>query len=235
MDNRPLVYQGYPPAGSQQAAPLQPLTDFPINLGTEFLIEIQKLNQRIKVALAGYEKDGFLLIKLSPNDLMGTFRSEAVTSSAVIVKFQHRETVYSFQSVILSIVATPCKLMFLSFPKTVEETKVRPDQRRVCALPAMIMVSNDIVDILIVDISKDGCQCVIKISGTRGEMLQKIMHVNSLIDLMVNFPDTKERLRIAGRIRNIGSDAEKISIGMKFENLSPEARMRIEGFIAKMG
>ena len=125
--------------------------------------------------------------------------------------------------------------MFLSFPKTVEEMKVRPDQRRACALPAMIMVSNDIVDIIIVDISKDGCQCVIQISGTRGEMLQKIMHVNAVVDLMVNFPETKERLKIAGRIRNIGSDAEKISIGMQFENLTPEARTRIEGFMAKMG
>ena len=235
MDNKPLIYQGYPPDGTPQAGPLQPLTGFPIGLGTEFLIEIQKLNQRIKVALAGYEKDSFLLIKLSPNDLMGTFRSEAVTKSAVIVKFQHKNTVYSFQSEIQSIVSTPCKLMFLSFPKTVEEMKVRPDQRRSCALPAMIMVSNDIVDIIIVDISKDGCQCVIQISGTRGEMLQKIMHVNSVVDLMVNFPETKERLKIAGRIRNIGSDAEKISIGMQFENLTPEARTRIEGFIAKMG
>ena len=59
--------------------------------------------------------------------------------------------------------------------------------------------------------------------------------MNSVVDLMVNIPETKERLRIAGRIRNIGSDAENISLGMQFENLSPEARTRIEGFIAKMG
>jgi len=235
MDNKPLIYQGYPPAGGEQAGPLQPLTGFPISLGTEMIVEIQNVNQRIKVALAGIEKESFLLIKLSPNDLMGTFRSEAVMRSPVNVKFQHKDKVYSFHTEIQNIVSNPCKLMFLSFPKAVEETLVRPGQRRVCALPAMIMVSNDIVDINIADISKDGCQCVIKISGTRGEMLQKIVHVNSVVDLMVNFPETKERLRIAGRIRNIGSDAENISLGMQFENLSPEARTRIEGFIAKMG
>ncbi|OGP20388.1 MAG: hypothetical protein A2054_06715 [Deltaproteobacteria bacterium GWA2_55_10] len=98
MDNKPLIYQGYPPDGTPQAGPLQPLTGFPIGLGTEFLIEIQKLNQRIKVALAGYEKDSFLLIKLSPNDLMGTFRSEAVTRSAVIVKFSTRTRSTAFRA-----------------------------------------------------------------------------------------------------------------------------------------
>lgn len=211
----------------------EPPDNFPASLGAGLLIEISKLDLRLKSVLVGFEKNSFLLVKLFPDDLVGTFRSESVLKSPIIVKFRHRGAVYGFDTEILNIVSNPCRLMFIGFPKKIEEFKVSPDLRRECVLPAMIMLNNEIIDMVIVDMSRQGCQCVIETSGTKGETLQELMHINTVLELLVHFPETRERLKLAGRVRNIGNDLGKISIGMMFEGLSPETSAKIEGFITK--
>ncbi|MBI5588614.1 MAG: PilZ domain-containing protein [Deltaproteobacteria bacterium] len=206
--------------------------DLPITLGTELIAEIVNLNLRIRSVLAGMDGNRFLLIKLSPNDLMGTFRSEMVTRSPVIVKFQYEDTVYSFNSEVLNIVSNPCKLMFLAYPSKVEEFKVRPDSRHECVLPAMAMLDNEIIEMVVIDISREGCQCVIKASGARGEALNARIHVNTDLDIRAQFPGTEERFRFTGKVRNIGKGADTITIGVMFEKVSPEVKAKIDGFIA---
>lgn len=204
----------------------------PITLGTELIAEIVNLNLRIRSVLAGMDGNRFLLIKLSPNDLMGTFRSEMVTRSPVIVKFQYKDTVYSFDSEVLNIVSNPCKLMFLAYPSKVEEFKVRPDSRHECVLPAMAMLDNEIIEMVVIDISREGCQCVIKAPGARGEALNARIHVNTDLDIRARFPGTEERFRFTGKVRNISKGADTITIGVMFEKVSPDVKAKIDGFIA---
>ena len=201
-------------------------------LGTELIAEVVNLNLRIRSVLAGTDGGRFLLIKLSSQDLMGTFRSETVMKSPVIVKFQHKDTVYSFNSEVLNIISNPCKLMFLAYPMKIEEFKVRPDSRHECALPAMAMLDNEILELVIVDISKDGCQCAIKASGAKGDALSGRIHVNTDLDIRAQFPGTEEKFRFTGKVRNIGKDVDRIKIGVLFEKISPEVRMKIGDFIA---
>ncbi|MBI5826778.1 MAG: PilZ domain-containing protein [Deltaproteobacteria bacterium] len=204
----------------------------PVTLGTELIAEIVNLNLRIRSVLAGMDGGRFLLIKLSPNDLMGTFRSEMVTRSPVIVKFQYKDTVYAFNSEVLNIVSNPCKLMFLAYPAKVEEFKVWPDSRHECVLPAMAMLDNEILEMVIIDISREGCQCFIKAPGARGEALNALIHVNTDLDIRAQFPGTEERFRFTGKVRNISRDVDKIKIGVMFEKISPEVKAKIDGFIA---
>ncbi|GEM_PF-2109658 len=228
MDIKPP--SGNPPARHASGPEPRPPR---LSLGEALIVEIPKLDIRLKSVLVGFEVGGFLLIKLSPNDLMGMFRSETVVRNPVTVKFQVKDAVYSFNTEILNIVSNPSKLMFLSFPQRIEELKIRPELRRQCALSAMIMLNNDIIDMLIVDLSARGCQCSISTSGRNGELLRKLMHVNAAIEILVNFPETSERVKLSGRVRNIGSDGDKLNIGVMFEGLAPEAGARIESFLSR--
>ncbi len=220
------------PGGKLAAGSAGSPVHLPITLGTELIAEIVNLNLRIRSVLAGMDGVRFLLIKLSPNDLMGTFRSEMVTMSPVIVKFQFKDTVYSFNSEVLNIVSNPCKLMFLAYPSKVEEFKVRPDSRHECVLPAMAMLNNEILEMVIVDISREGCQCFIKASGARGEALNALIHVDTDLDIRAQFPGTEERFRFTGKVRSISKDVDRIKIGVMFEKVSPDVKAKIEGFIA---
>ncbi len=199
--------------------------------GTELIIEIMKLNQRIKSVYVGKDDKNFLIVKLSPNDLIGTFKSEVVVKSPVDVKFQYKDAIYGFNTDILNIISNPCKLMFIAFPKKIEEFKIHPNLRHECNLAALAMLNNELIDMVIVDINKEGCQSVIKVpSSKKGEVLCNLISVDTILEVTTQFTGT-DRVRFAGRVRNISKDVDRIKIGMSFEELPPEVRTKIDVFI----
>lgn len=219
-----------PPAPEKPASPAMRL---PIGLGTPVI------NTRIKSALTGMVEGLFCLFRLSDKDLMGTFRSGSVTNSPVVVKFQHKDTVYSFNAEVLSAVSNPCKLMFVSYPSKLEETAVHPPERRECAIPAMAMLDNEIIEMTIVDISRDGCLSAITAPLSKGgdalfRMVQinKMIQINKPVDIRAEFPGTKERLGLRGRIKNMSKGTDKIMMGVMFEDMAPDVRKRLESMVS---
>lgn len=221
---------------SQQTAeqkPAEPAVNLPITLGKELLIEIVNLNQRIRTVFLGMEPGGFMLFKLYQNDLIGTFRSETFTKSPLIIRFQHEDTVYSFNSELLNIISNPCRLLFAAYPKKVEEYTVKPRERHECRLPTMAMIDNDIYEMDIIDIHTDGCLGVIKAAAARHDRLFKSIQVNKIIEIRTGFPGSSDMINLFCKIRNIAKDAASITVGMMFERVAPELRVKIEGFISR--
>lgn len=66
-------------SGQQIKKSVEPSILLPISLGAEIIVDIVNFKTSIKSKLVGMEHDSFLLVKLAPNDLMGTFRSGLVT------------------------------------------------------------------------------------------------------------------------------------------------------------
>ncbi len=108
-----------------------------IPLGSELLAEISKMNLRFKFSLVGMEKGQFIVAKVYPNDLLGTFRSEAIKESNISLSFLQGDTVYEFSSEVLNVVTHPAKMFFMTYPRKIEETKVRRSIRYDCTIPAM--------------------------------------------------------------------------------------------------
>lgn len=202
-----------------------------IKPGVELLVEITNLKLRIKSLLVGMEHGRYLIVRISPQDLMGSFRSEAVLESPMIIRYMVNGTVYGFKTKVLNVVSQPAKLFFVSYPDSVEELDVRHKSRYECVLPASTMFGNDIVDMIIVDISREGCQAMIKVPGHKMEEIHGLIQVNKLIEMRVQFPGAEGKYRVAGIIRNVGKEAEKIILGVMFEEMSPPVKSRLDGFI----
>ncbi len=202
----------------------------PITIGSEMLIEIVNLNLRIKSVLIGIDEGLFILARLSFNDLMGTFRSEAVRESPVNVKYMHKGVVYGFKAEILNMVSSPSKLMFVSYPKAIEEQKGNAASRHECILPAVTMFGNELIEMVIVDISKEGCQCAIKASVPKNESLFGLIQVNKSIDIKAQFPGAADKIALVGKIRNISKDTDKIVVGVMFEEMPQDVKARLEKF-----
>ncbi|MBI5492572.1 MAG: flagellar brake protein [Deltaproteobacteria bacterium] len=208
-----------------------PAAHFPINIGSELLVEIVSLNLRIKSLLVGMDEGRFILVKLSPNDLMGTFRSETVRESAVNVNYMHKGVVYGFKAEILNIVSTPSKLIFISYPKTILEQKVVTTSRHECILPAVTMFGNELVEMVILDISKEGCRCAIK-PPPKDEYLFNLIQVNKKMEIKAQFPGSAEKIALVGTIRNISKDPDKIVVGVMFEKMPEEVKAKLDKFIS---
>lgn len=204
---------------------------FHLNIGSEVLLEIEALKLRIKCALVGFETGQYIIIRLSPKDLIGSFRSEQIKNSQLLVRYLYQGAVFGFRAELLNAIATPARLLVLSYPSKIEEYIMRDRQRYECVLPAGTMIGNEIVDMVIIDISNEGCQSVIKTSPGK-QSLYNHMQVNKVLDVRVQFPGKEGTYRLSGRIRNISKGADRITLGLMFEGLAPAAADRIKEFIS---
>lgn len=204
----------------------------PITAGAELLIEIIDLKLRIKSVLIGMEHEGYIIVKIFPNDLIGTFRSDAVKDSPMVIRYLHKGTVYAFKAKVLTVISAPAKLFIVSYPDGFEEIKVLDTARFECILPASAMVGNDIVDMTVVDVSKEGCLCMIKASGAKNEALSKLLQINKRLELMVQFPGLPGKFDLVGRIRNLSKGTDRIMLGVLFESMSDDARSKLDHLIS---
>lgn len=236
MPDKKPESQNAAPAGAPQAAPQPPAEAppfrLPIAVGSEILVEFVNLNLRIKSVLVGLDHEQFILAKISQNDLIGTFRSEAIRVTPVIVRYLYKGIVYGFNTETINIVSSPEKLLFFAYPKKIDETRPLASDRLECRLPGVTMLGNEIVEMLVVDISKDGCLCVIKAAGAKGEALCKLIQVNKPIEVKMQLPATQEKLAVAGRVRNMSKGADRITVGVMFDEAGGEVKAKIAAFIS---
>ena len=87
----------------------RPLT-LPFVFGTEVLIELAGLKLRIKSSVVGMEKGRYLIVRISDQDLIGSFRSELVKEGPMVLRFLHDNIIYGFSTGILAVVSAPAKL-----------------------------------------------------------------------------------------------------------------------------
>ncbi|MBI5889001.1 MAG: flagellar brake domain-containing protein [Deltaproteobacteria bacterium] len=211
----------------------EPRLHLPIHPGNELLIEIINLKLRIKSLLVGLEHEQYLIIKIAPNDLMGTFRSDAVKESPMILRYLYKGTVYSFKAQLLNILSSPARLFFVSYPEEFEDIRVLENARFDCILPASTLVGNDIIEMTVVDISKEGCLCMIG-AGPKQEALYGLLQVNKQMDIKVQFPGMTGKFGLVGRIRNTSKGTDKIMVGLVFEEMSEDVKTKLEGLLALM-
>jgi len=206
----------------------------PISFGTSLLVEITNLKLRIKSFMVGMERGRYIIVRISEHDLIGNFRSEAVLESPMVIRYLHEGVIYGFKTSVLNVVSQPAKLFFVKYPERVEEFSVRARSRYECVLPASTMFANDIVDMIIVDISREGCQAMIKVPGPKMDDLYGMIQVNKKIEMRVQFPGSDGKYDLTGTIRNIGKETEKIMLGVLFEGFAPATKERLDKFIALM-
>lgn len=204
----------------------------PFVFGTEVLLELAALKLRIKSAIVGMEKGRYLIVRISDQDLIGSFRSELVKESPMALKFLHNNIIYGFSTEIIAVVSDPAKLFFVAYPKKIDTAVQQERARFECVLPATSMLGNDIIDMVIVDISREGCLCRIKVAGAKGEYLYRFLQVDKKVDIIVQFPGSEAKYDLTGRVRNISKDPDRIMLGVMFEGIPDETKARIDGYIS---
>lgn len=204
---------------------------FNLDVGHEVLLEIEALKLRIKCLLVGFETGQYIIIRLSPKDLIGNFRSEHLKSGQLLVRYLYRGAVYGFKADLLNAVSTPAKMLILSYPSKIEEYIMRERTRYECVLPAGTMVGNEIIDMVIIDVSNEGCQAVIQAAPSK-KALYDHMQVNKVLDIRVQFPGKEGTYRLMGRVRSLSKGTDRITLGIMFEGLAPAAAERIREFIS---
>ncbi|CAG0967483.1 Cyclic di-GMP binding protein [Gammaproteobacteria bacterium] len=211
--------------------PLAASIDLPITIGTELLVEFQDFTLRTKSELVGMRHNQYLIIMMQ-HDMTG-IRQDVLKESQLIIRYLYRGSVYGFRTNVMNTIASPERLVFLSYPKKIEEFRVRSSPRYECILPAATSVEGLSADTVVIDISMDGCRCIVKSASLEdAEAFYKTMDINREATLKVQFPGVNESYELTGSIRNISKDADRVAFGMLFGSLKDKAKKRLEDFIS---
>lgn len=211
--------------------PLGSSVDLPITIGTELLVEFQDFTLRTKSELVGMRHNQYLIIVMQQD--MSGIRPEVLKESQIIIRYLYRGSVYGFRTSVLNLMNTPDRLVFLSYPKKIEEFRVRSSPRFECILPAVTSVEDLDGETVVIDISIDGCRCVVKSASLEdADAFYKTMDINREASLKVQFPGAGERYELTGSTMNINKDADRVAFGMLFGPLKTVTKKRLEDFIA---
>ncbi len=138
--------------------------------------------------------------------------------------FQH--AVFRFKARILRIIKDPIPLIFLEFPKTVEEINLRAsDRKKIFIKGTFLDLQNRAPDRscegYILDISESGCL-----------MWGDFVHlVDRDILLTFRVPWTGEQIQAKARVIRCEVTDKGIRSGLKFIEVKPEAEHRLRDFI----
>lgn len=211
--------------------PLAASVDLPITIGTELLVEFQDFSLKTKSELVGMRHNQYLIIVMQ-HDMSG-IRPDVLKESQLIIRYLYRGSVYGFRTNILNLLNSPDRLVFLSYPKKIEEFRVRSSPRFECILPAITSIEGLEADTVVIDISIDGCRCVVKSANLAdADAFYKTMDINREASLQVHFPGTEESYELTGSIRNINKDADRVAFGMLFGPLKTVTKKKLEDFIS---
>lgn len=204
--------------------------ELPIKMGTELLVEFQDFTLRTKSELVGMKQGQYLIIGML-HDMVG-IRPDELKQSPLIIRYLYRGSIYGFKTRALNLLSSPDRLIFLSYPEKIEECRVRSNARFECILPAVTSLDGCEADTVIVDISIDGCRCVIQSAGIKDvDAFHKSLDMNRVAVIRVQFPGESESYELSGAIKNISKDADRLAFGVQFGPIKKETKGRLENFI----
>lgn len=197
-----------------------------IELGTELQMEIAEHELRVKTELIGVLPDRLLIVKTPPQHMV---ENKLFQGSMLTVRYIHRGTVFGFKSQIIDIITKPAKLMFITYPRETEHFELRRQRRGECFLPATITVGDRAVDGIVMDISKSGCGFTIKTA--ENDPIAGMFEVNGDVTIALQLPGVEGVVIVPGGQRNVKKDSRKVSVGVQFTEMDPDARKRVYDFI----
>lgn len=178
---------------------------------------------RLKLALIGYEIGNYLILKYPAVFNVQEYSDVLQEGNTVVVRYiieGEKGECVAFSTTIRSITTLNEKLIFLNYPKSVENRQLRSAQRQQSHIPAKIEMIKDngeragtSISGIIRDISDKGCQFSFKSAGSNTQAKKaKIM-------LSIYFGATTKPVEVSAMIRNSRNESGVIFVGIQFEDV----------------
>jgi len=196
-----------------------------VSIGTRMLLEPVGVADRFKTDFVGMERGRYLIVRLPR---IPGVREQLYEEKPVKVRYIHEGNVHGFESLVVSLLATPFRLLFLSYPKHIETLNLRQCPRVDCYLPVAASLSDSRYDGLILNLSCGGCQVVVE---TKDKEATPKIAVDADITLDFKMLASGKNMNLAGKVKNINVNDTRIYLGVKYNELSEDIKKEIENYI----
>ena len=206
-----------------------------MEVGFTLKIQFKDADTRLTSELVGKSDGKYLIIKMPPIHVMGDTYELIYKGNEVIIRYLQNGTIFGFKSRIKDFILSPEKLIFLEYPKKIENHELRTNKRIDCFLPANIG-TKDCLGIIrgsIIDISKEGCSFSVEALKTQAKI--NLLDINSTIVVNFQIPGVENELTTEAIVKNIKKDKDKINVGFWFINMDNEVQAKFFDFLLTAG
>ena len=173
---------------------------------------------RLKLTLVGYELGKYILLKYPKITRPSDYKDVLVEGNVMIVRYLmegNKGECFAFRSSIKSITSRPEKLLFLEYPKKIENRQLRTQQRTSIHIPAAIMLEGKgdaegaRINGIIGDISAKGCGFAFKSNSEKTKVNKRDIFV------CIQSPIDGE-VRLPAKVCNSRNIDGAVSVGIQF-------------------
>jgi len=203
-----------------------------VDLNTALQIQVQGYPNRLKSYLVGKEEGQYLIIKAptmqNPEDFF-------TKDQELVIRYVYQGRVFGFKSPIMLCIRNSINLIFVKFPKIIEDHNLRTHKRFECSLLARLEVltrhQNRQLRFQgsIGDLSKGGCKATISLKEL--EWVKEPLKIQSDVNIFLSLPGIEDELIMQGVVRSMSQDSNALSLGIQFVDLSGKVQTQIEKFI----
>lgn len=185
------------------------------------------ISLRLKLPLIGYELGKYIILKYPKGASTSEYKDVLVEGNVLIVRYLmegSKGECFAFRSSIKSITQYPEKLLFIEYPKKIENRQLRTQQRTSIHLPAVIMLEGSSdkkatkINGIIGDISAKGCGFTFKTKSANAKVNKR--------DIFVCLQSPMDgEVKVPARVCNSRNDNGTVSVGIQFidkESLVPK-------------
>ncbi|MEA1922698.1 MAG: flagellar brake protein [Pseudomonadota bacterium] len=204
-----------------------------MDFNTVLQVQVQGYPNRLKSYLVGREEGRYLIIKAP---MVLDYEEIFAKDKELVVRYVHQGSVFGFRSPIMLSVQEPFNVVFVKFPKKIEDYNLRTHKRFECSLPARLEVVTRHQDRklrfkgVVSDISKGGCKATISLKEL--EWVKEPLKIQSDIELFLSLPGVEGELCLQGAVRSMSQDSEELSLGIQFVDLSGKSQIQLDRFLA---
>lgn len=199
-----------------------------IDFGATVQLEIDGVEMRLQSQFVGMLPGKFVVVSVPSVSALGGVTVKLFCGNRVVVRYVHHGVVYGFETTIMEAISSPVRLLFLVYPRVINERSVRASQRVTTKLPAKLGLGDDAAPGTITDISARGCQFEIASDSLPADFKGE---TDTETHLRLQLPGVVEEYEVSGQLKNVEKVGRLTRLGIAFAELDEQVQTSIEEYV----
>ena len=211
---------------------------FLLPIGTRLQMDIGGIDIKLESYVVGLLPDDAIIIKHPFTGSLGSIAHKLFKGNKVTVRYIHGGSVFAFQSELLGSTSEPFRLIFIAYPSLIARHRLRKNSRVQCYLPAELFLHNKNDADIIPDVGNGGIVSDLSIQGCCFGMIRKSsdqvlphVRIEGLATVQIQLPGIETKIELTGLVRRSVRDANKMSIGIEFNEIDQDIENKIADHI----
>jgi c-di-GMP-binding flagellar brake protein YcgR len=198
-----------------------------LQFGGQLQLQLEEGGNRVKGTFLGLEGEKYLILKVPGN---AQVFDQLRQGKQIVVRYVSEGCVYGFRTQVMAQITYPFPIVFLTYPRAIENVNLRKESRVECCVASEIVVDDRPVHGFILDLTSQGCKFVLRSSPA---VTAPRLEPNQPVHVRTSIPGDAELRSFAGVVRNLQCEQDRTYLGIQFVNLTQGALFLLKKFAAE--